>query len=53
MNCAGEIDAFTAWKNLLCVFYNNTGIIRYWKRKYVKRVRKEAKMELRKYIDFA
>jgi hypothetical protein len=47
MKCGDELDAFTGWRRLLCVFYNNTGIAKYCKTAYNKRVRRKAKEELR------
>jgi len=38
-----ERDALTRWRRLLCVFDNNTGLAKYWKRKYNKRARKIAR----------
>ena len=29
MKGGDEYDAFTGWRHLLCVFYNNTGIRKY------------------------
>ena len=43
MNCGGEMDALTRWRHCLCVFYNNTGLSKYWKRNYNKRIRKHQK----------
>ena len=47
MRGGGEVDAFSGWRRVLCVFHNNTGIVRYWKRKYAKRVRSYSKRVLR------
>jgi hypothetical protein len=41
-----EHDAFSPWRRLLCVFYNNTGIAKYAKTAYNKRVRRKVKEEL-------
>ena len=41
-----EMDAFSRWRHVLCVFYNNTGIAKYTKRAYNKRVRRVAKEDL-------
>ena len=43
----GEWDALTRWRHLLCVFHNNTGLSRWWKRYHRRRIRREAKAELR------
>ena len=47
MKGGDEHDAFTGWRRVLCVFDNNTGVVRYWKRKYSKRVRRIVKDSLR------
>ena len=47
MKSGDENDAFTGWRHALCVFYNNTGIRKYWKRKYNKRMRRLGKNSLR------
>ena len=41
-----ENDAFSPWRRLLCVFYNNTGLTKRAKRKYNKRARKQAKEDV-------
>jgi hypothetical protein len=41
-----EYDALTGWRHKLCVFDNNTGLSRWWKRHYAKRVRRKVKREL-------
>ena len=43
----GEYDALTGWRHALCVFQNNTGLSRYWKRAYSKRVRAYQRRVLR------
>ena len=45
-NYGDEIDAFTRCRHVLCVFYNNTGLVKQAQRRYNKRVRKLAKEEL-------
>jgi hypothetical protein len=35
-----EYDALTGWRHRLCVFYNNTGLSKWWKRHYSRRVRR-------------
>ncbi len=45
---ANEQDAFTRWRHLLCVFRNNTGLVKYWQRRYNKRVRRRARETLQK-----
>jgi hypothetical protein len=47
MKKGDEVDAFTKWRHWLCVFHNNTGIAKYWKSAYNKRVRKDIKRKLR------
>ena len=47
MKFGDEIDAFSPWRRALCVFYNNTGIVKKTQRAYNKRVRKQIKQELR------
>ena len=49
MRNGGEMDAFTPWRRLLCVFHNNTHIRKWWKSKYNKRVRKAAQKDLREW----
>ena len=46
MKCGDEMDAFSRWRHFLCVFYNNTGIAKYTKRAYNKRVRRVIKEDL-------
>ena len=46
-NYGDEVDAFTRWRRMLCVFYNNTGLVKQAQRRYNKRVRKLVKEELR------
>ena len=45
------MDAFTRWRRLLCVFHNNTGLSKYWKRHYNKRVRRKTRSELAEMSD--
>ena len=50
MQNGGEMDAFSkGWVRLLCVFHNNTGIRKWWKSKYNKRIRKAAQKDLREW----
>ena len=42
-----EYDALTGWRHVLCLFYNNTGLSKYWKRHYNKRVRRIGKQEIK------
>jgi hypothetical protein len=44
MKGGGEYDAFTAWRRL---FGWGSGELRYWKRRFAKRVRRETKRSLR------
>lgn len=46
MRGGNEHDAFTGWRRHLCVFYNNTSLVKYWQRKYSKRVRRKIKQAL-------
>jgi len=46
MKLGDEVDAFSKWRHVLCVFYNNTGLAKYAKRCYNKRVRQAAKKEI-------
>jgi hypothetical protein len=39
-------DAFTGWRHKLCLFDNNTGIVKYAQRCYNKRVRQAARKEI-------
>ncbi len=43
----GEYEALTRWRNVACIFYNNTGLSKWWKRNYSRRVRRLIKMSLR------
>ena len=43
----GEWDALTRWRHMLCVFDNNTGLAKWWKRYHRKRIRRMVKAELR------
>ena len=45
-NWGDEVDAFTQWRHVLCLFDNNTGLVKKAQRRYNKRVRKLAKQEL-------
>jgi len=47
MRGGDEYDALTRWRHHLCVFYNNTGLSKWWKRHYNRRVRREASMMCR------
>ena len=49
MVCGDEWDAFSKWRKVLCVFYNNCGLGKQAKRKYNKRVRKAAQKDLREW----
>ena len=43
-----EYDAFSKTaRKALCCFNNQTGLTKYWKRKYWKRVRRQGKQESR------
>lgn len=53
MKFGDEIDAFTKWRRLLCVFDNNTGLVKYSKRTYNKRVRRKARLETRQWTEHA
>ena len=46
MKFGDEIDAFSRWRRALCVFYNNTGLVKDAQRRYQKRVRKAARREI-------
>ena len=46
MRGGGEHDALTGWRRLLCVFHNNTGLARWWKRRYNRRVRRTWRQKL-------
>jgi len=50
MKCGDELDAFTKWRRWLCVFGNNTGLAKYCKRQYNKRVRRSAKLDLMREV---
>lgn len=39
-------EALSSWRHVACLFYNNTGIIKYAQRRYQKRVRQKAKEEI-------
>ena len=43
----GEYDALTSWRHDICVFGNYTGLAKWWKRRFNKRVRREASMMCR------
>ena len=43
MKFGDELDAFSKWRHALCVFYNNTGLVKEAQRRYNKRVRRYAK----------
>ena len=46
MGCGDELDAFSRWRRALCVFYNNTGLVKDAQRRYQKRVRQAARKEI-------
>lgn len=46
---ADEYDAFSRWRRALCVFENNTGIVKDAQRSYQKRVRQDSKREIDYY----
>jgi hypothetical protein len=47
MTSGSEYDAFSKRaRRALCVFFNNTGLVKYWQRVYNKRDRKIAKRGL-------
>jgi hypothetical protein len=43
----GEYEALTGWRHVACLFYNNTGLAKWWKRHYNKRARRLNKNSLR------
>ena len=43
----GEYGALTSWRHVACLFCNNTGLSKWWKRHHNKRVRRLIKMSLR------
>jgi hypothetical protein len=47
MSHGDELDAFSKWRRALCVFYNNTNIVKQAQRRYNKRLRRQWKQELR------
>jgi len=47
MKGGDEFDCFTGWRRHLCVFYNNTSLVKYWQRKYNKRVRRIVRRDCR------
>jgi hypothetical protein len=44
-------DAFTGWRRRLCVFYNNTGLVKYAQRCYWKAVRQAARREIEEQLE--
>jgi hypothetical protein len=46
MKFGDEIDAFSRWRRALCVFHNNTGLVKDAQRRYQKRVREAARREI-------
>lgn len=39
-------EAFSRWRHCVCLFYNNTGLVKYAQRRYQKRVRRAARREI-------
>lgn len=44
-------DAFTGWRHKLCLFDNNTGLVKYAQRAYNKRCRQAARVEIEKQLN--
>ena len=42
-------EALTKWRHVACLFYNNTGLVKYAQRRYQKRVRQAARKEIDSY----